>query len=149
MEMTLVLLKPDCHEKQLVGEVIGRFERSGLRICACKTFRFTPELLRIHYAHVVHLPVYPQLAAYMQSAPVIALALQGDQCVARVREMVGPTDSRKAPKGTIRGDLGEDGMQNVVHASDSVANAQIELRRFFQGDDLVVDRMAFAPANRP
>ncbi|MBM3839859.1 MAG: nucleoside-diphosphate kinase [Verrucomicrobia bacterium] len=145
MDMTLVLLKPDCSERQLVGEIIGRLERSGLRICACKTIRFTPELLRDHYAHVVHLPVYPRLATYMQSGPVIALALQGEQCVARVRAMVGPTDSRKAPKGTIRGDLGEDSMKNLVHASDSVENAQIELRRFFEEEELVVEQTELAP----
>lgn len=139
METTLVLLKPDCREKQLVGEVIGRFERSGLEICGCRTFRFTPELLGVHYAHVVHLPVYPKLAAYMLSAPVIALALKGHDCVARVRELVGPTDSTKARKGTIRGDLGEDSMRNVVHASDSVQNARIELQRFFAGSEIILD----------
>jgi nucleoside-diphosphate kinase len=146
MEMTLVLLKPDCCERQLVGEVIGRLERSGFRICACKTFRFTLELLRVHYAHVVHLPVYPRLVAYMQSGPVIALALHGEQCVARVRAMVGPTDSKNAPQGTIRGDLGEDSMRNVVHASDSVENALIELRRFFDEEELVVRSTDFAAA---
>ena len=139
MELTLVLLKPDCLQKQFVGEVFDRFERRGLRICACKMLKFTPELLRIHYAHVVHLPVYPKLAAYMQSAPVLALALRGEQSVARVRELVGPTDSTKAPKGTIRGDLGEDSMKNVVHASDSIENARIELRRFFGEHELFGD----------
>jgi nucleoside-diphosphate kinase len=136
METTLVLLKPDCHQGKHIGEVIGRFEKTGLEICGCKMLEFSLELLRIHYAHILHLPVFPKLAEYMQSTPVIALALKGEDCVGRVRGLVGPTDSTKAQKGTIRGDLGESNMKNVVHASDSKQNAEIELKRFFSEDEI-------------
>lgn len=139
MEITLVLLKPDCQQKKNVGDVINRFERHGLEICGCKMIDFSEELLKVHYAHVVDLPVFPKLASYMQSSPVIALALRGENCIARVRDLVGPTDSTKAQKGTLRGDFGEDKMKNLVHASDSTQSAEIELKRFFEDDELFVD----------
>lgn len=131
MEKTLILFKPDCVEKGLVGTVLERFERSGLHIKACKMLRCTPELLRTHYAHIVHQPFYPPLEEFMLSSPVIAMALEGDGAIAKVRAMLGPTDSRKAPKGTIRGDFGTDGRVNILHASDSPENAALEIARFF------------------
>lgn len=136
MEMTVILLKPDCCQKQLAGEVIGRFERAGLKVRACKMMRLSTELLREHYAHLTHLPFFPEIVQFMQSSPVIALALEGENCVARVREMLGPTDSTKAAKGTIRGDLGLDKMRNIAHASDSPATAAVELKRFFKDKEL-------------
>jgi nucleoside-diphosphate kinase len=131
MQKTVVLLKPDCLLKNNVGEVIGRFEKNGFKIRACKLMQLTDELLREHYAHIANLPFFPSVADFMKSSPVIAMALEGENCVARVRELLGPTDSTKAPKGTIRGDLGEDKMRNVVHASDSDEAAAAELKRFF------------------
>lgn len=131
METTFVLLKPDCMEKKLAGEVIRRFEQAGLEIRACKMFRLSTQILEEHYAHIAALPFYPEVETFMQSGPVIGLALRGDRVIDRVREMVGPTDSTQAAKGTIRGDLGKDKMRNVVHASDSVENATAELKRFF------------------
>ena len=139
MEMTVILLKPDCYRKQLAGEVIGRFEKAGLRIRACRMMRLSTELLRVHYAHLTHLPFFHEIIAFMQSSPVIALALEGENCVARVRDMLGPTDSTKAAKGTIRGDLGEDRMRNIAHASDSPETAAAELKRFFKPDELFTD----------
>ncbi len=139
MEMTVILLKPDCYRKQLAGEVIGRFEKAGLKIRACQMMRLSTELLREHYAHLTHLPFFPEILAFMQSSPVIALALEGENCVARVRDMLGPTDSTKAAKGTIRGDLGEDKMRNIAHASDSPETAATELKRFFKADELFTD----------
>ncbi len=134
--MTLILLKPDCREKQTVGEVIKRFEKSNLEICGCKMLQLTQDLLEIHYAHIATRPFFSEVTTYMQSAPVIALAIRGENCIGRVRELVGPTDSTKAPKGTIRGDMGEDNMRNVVHASDSTETAEIELKRFFQDGEV-------------
>jgi nucleoside-diphosphate kinase len=98
--------------------------------------RLTPEILREHYAHVASKPFYPEIEQFMSSLPVIVLALRGQDAVARVRDLLGPTDSRKAPKGTIRGDFGTDMMTNVVHASDSDDNARIELARFFRPGEL-------------
>jgi len=93
-------------------------------------------LLNEHYAHVAHLPFFPEIAAFMSSRPVMAMIWEGENVVQGVRDLLGPTDSTTAPKGTIRGDLGTDRMRNVVHASDSPENAQIEIERFFS-DQLV------------
>ena len=125
-------------EKRLVGTVLDRFERAGFTVIGCKMMRLPPAVLREHYAHVANLPFYPEIEAFMSSRPVIMLALQGDNIVQRVRDLLGPTDSRKAAKGTIRGDFGLEMMKNVVHASDSNENAQAELRRFFKPEELFV-----------
>lgn len=136
MQKTFVIFKPDCMEQRHVGEVLGRFESAGFTIVGCKMARLTPALLREHYAHVADKPFYPEIEQFMSSRPVIMLALQGDNIVAKVRDLLGPTDSRKAAKGTIRGDFGTEMMKNVVHASDSDENAQLELKRFFKSDEL-------------
>jgi nucleoside-diphosphate kinase len=131
MEKTLIIFKPDCMEKRHVGNVLDRFEKAGFSIVGCKMTQLTAKILREHYAHVANLPFYPEIEKFMSSRPVIVMALQGQSVVSRVRDLLGPTDSRKAPKGTIRGDFGTEMMKNVVHASDSVENARAELARFF------------------
>jgi len=136
LETTLVLLKPDCIAEKHCGEVITRFEQAGLEIIGCKMLALTEGLLAEHYAHVADRPFYPDLRAFMQKGPVIALAVAGENAVKAVRDLMGPTDSRKAEKGTIRGDFGEDAMMNVVHGSDSPENAAIELKRFFLDSEL-------------
>jgi nucleoside-diphosphate kinase len=136
MTKTLIILKPDCMAKKLAGSVVDRFEKAGFNIIGAKMIRLTPDVLREHYAHVASKPFYPEIEQFMSSRPVIVLALEGDNVVARVRDLLGPTDSRKAPKGTIRGDFGSDMMTNVVHASDSDENARIELERFFRPGEL-------------
>ena len=136
MQKTFVILKPDCIEQKHVGSVVDRFERAGFEIVGAKMVHLTPEKLREHYAHVADKPFYPEIEAFMRSRPVIMLALQGDGIVAKVRDLLGPTDSRKAAKGTIRGDYGTEMMKNVVHASDSDENAQLELARFFSAGEI-------------
>ena len=136
MEKTFIIFKPDAMEKRIVGRVLSRFETAGFAVIGCKLARLTPPLLREHYAHVADLPFYPEIEAFMSSRDVILMGLQGENIVQRVRDLLGPTDSRKAAKGTIRGDFGTDMMRNVVHASDSVANGQAELARFFQAGEL-------------
>jgi nucleoside-diphosphate kinase len=136
IETTLVLLKPDCLADRHCGDVIKRLEASGLEIVGCKMMLLEDEVLAEHYAHVADRPFYPDLKSFMQSSPVAALAWSGENAVARVRDLMGPTDSRKAPKGTIRGDFGRDTMLNVVHGSDSPENAALELKRFFADSDL-------------
>ena len=136
MEKTLIILKPDCLEKHHVGNVVDRFEKAGFSIVACKMVQLTPKILREHYSHVADKPFYPEIEKFMSSRPVIVVALQGQHVVSKVRDLLGPTDSRKAPKGTIRGDFGTEMMKNVVHASDSVANAKIELARFFEPGEI-------------
>jgi len=136
MQTTLILLKPDCLKARHVGEVIRRFEEADFRIRGIKMLEITTALLEEHYSHLLDKPFFPEIAAFMQSSPVIALALEGDDAVARVRTLLGPTDSKKAEKGTIRGDFGVDVMVNVAHASDSPENAEIELKRFFTPGEL-------------
>jgi nucleoside-diphosphate kinase len=101
-----------------------------------KMFRFEDALLREHYAHIASKPFFPEVQEFMQKTPVIAMALEGAGAVNRVRELLGPTDSKKAAKGTIRGDFGLDVMVNVAHASDSAETAAMELKRFFQPNEL-------------
>lgn len=137
LETTLILFKPDALEKRLVGQVAARFEAAALRIRGVKMFRFGDALLREHYAHIASKPFFPEVQTFMQRTPVIALALEGENAVARVRDLLGPTDSKKAAKGTIRGDFGVDVMVNVCHASDSPETAAVELKRFFQPDELL------------
>jgi nucleoside-diphosphate kinase len=146
MDTTLVLLKPDCVAGRLVGEVIKRFEADGFQIRGCKMFKASPELLKEHYAHLADKPFFPELDAFMQSTPVVALALAGDNAVERVRTIIGPTDSKKADKGTVRGDFGVDVMVNIVHASDSNENAAIELKRFFAPGELFDYEMSYVTA---
>jgi len=136
MEKTVILLKPDCYEHHLIGEVIGRFEKGGLKICGCKMMRLSEDLLQAHYVHLVDKPFFPEIVAFMQSTPVLALVLEGEGVIDRVRDMIGPTDSTQAPKGTVRGDLGEDKMRNLVHASDSPEAAAAELERFFESHEI-------------
>ena len=136
MQKTFVIFKPDCMEKRLVGTVLSRFEAAGFAIVGCKMARLTPALLREHYAHVADKPFYPEIEQFMSSRPVIMVALEGADVVQKVRDLLGPTDSRKAAKGTIRGDFGTEMMKNVVHASDSDENAKIELARFFKPEEL-------------
>ncbi len=136
METTLILLKPDCITKSHCGEVIQRFEKGGFRIRGCKMMRLGNDILREHYAHIAAKPFFHEVETFMQSSPVIAMALAADRAVEKVRALVGPTDSKKAPAGTIRGDFGVDVMVNIVHASDSLDSAKAELARFFQPGEL-------------
>jgi nucleoside-diphosphate kinase len=136
MEKTLIIFKPDCMEQRHAGNVLDRFEKAGFTIVACKMTRLTPKVLREHYAHVADKPFYPEIEKFMSSRPVIVMALHGPSIVSKVRELLGPTDSRKAPKGTIRGDFGTEMMRNVCHASDSVENAKAEVARFFEADEV-------------
>lgn len=131
MQKSLILLKPDCLEKKLVGEVISRFESKGYSITASKMIQLDNSLLQEHYSHVAHLPFFPEIASFMSSRPVMALILEGEDVISGVRDLVGPTDSTTAPAGTIRGDLGSDRMKNVIHASDSEDSAAAEIQRFF------------------
>jgi len=148
MDTTLILLKPDCIAGRKAGAVLKRFEDAGFQIRGCKMFRADPALLREHYAHIADKPFYPEVETFMQSTPVIALALAGDNAVARVRDLIGPTDSRKAAKGTVRGDFGVDMMVNIVHASDSNETAAAELKRFFQPGELFDYEMRIARSER-
>ena len=136
MQRTLILLKPDCLDKRVAGQVISRFEEKGYGIIASKMIQLDEALLKEHYAHVADLPFFPDIASFMSSRPVLALVLEADGVIQGVRDLLGPTDSTVAPAGTIRGDLGTDRMMNVVHASDSPESALVEINRFFEAEQI-------------
>lgn len=136
MEKTLVLLKPSCLERGLIGEVISRIERKGIIICGLKMIQLDENILKSHYSHLVDKPFFPDLCASMMASPVVALCLKGIDIVSVFREMTGVTNGRKAAPGTIRGDLSMSGSLNIIHASDSVENAEIEIDRFFKPEEI-------------
>ncbi|MGK0188199.1 MAG: nucleoside-diphosphate kinase [Verrucomicrobiales bacterium] len=135
-QTTLILFKTDCVKKKLCGDVLKRFESEGFTVRGIKMMNLSEEVLKEHYAHVAHLPFFPEIVEFMQAAPVVALALEGENVIGKVRDLLGPTDSTKAAAGTIRGDHGENMMVNVCHASDSEENAAAELKRFFADGEL-------------
>jgi nucleoside-diphosphate kinase len=130
METTCVLIKPDAVLAHKIGEIIARFEKAGLEITNCKMIRLERDVLAKHYAHLLEKPFYPEVEAFMQKSPVIALAVTGPEAVTAVRKLAGPTNPAKADPGTIRADFGTDVMANAVHASDSPEAAVAELARF-------------------
>ncbi len=142
MQTTLILLKPDCVAKRHVGETLRRFEAAGFQIRGCKMMRLENAVLEEHYAHIAAKPFFPEVRDFMQESPVIAVALAGENAVDAVRTLTGPTDSTKADKGTIRGDLGVNMMRNIVHASDSPETAAAEMKRFFKDGELFEYAMA-------
>ena len=139
-ETTLVLFKPDAIKKKIVGEVLSRFQTEGFAIRAIKMMTLSDEILAEHYAHIAEMPFFPSVRSFMQESPVIALALEGENAIARVRDLLGPTDSVVAPEGTIRGDYGDKSgdskMRNVCHASDSPEAAADEIKRFFKDGEV-------------
>lgn len=136
MEKTVILLKPDCMGNNQAGAVLDRFAKEGLNMIACKMMSLTEELLREHYAHHASKPFFPEIVSFMRSRPVLALILEGDNAINRVRDLLGPTDSAEAPKGTIRGDMGTGKMENIAHASDSKEAAEAEIKRFFKPEEI-------------
>ncbi len=135
-ETTLILFKPDCVQKGLIGTVLGRFEAAGFRVQGLKMMHLSQDILKEHYAHVADRPFFPEIVSFMQSTPVVALALSGENTISRVRDLLGPTDSKQAPAGTIRGDFGTDMMINMCHASDSPEAAAAEVKRFFAAGEV-------------
>jgi nucleoside-diphosphate kinase len=131
MERTLVLVKPDGVRRGLVGEVIGRLERKGLRIAALRMLVVDDDLARRHYAEHVDKPFFGDLISFITSGPVVALAAEGTEAVSVVRTLMGVTDPRKAAPGTLRGDYGLEITENIVHGSDSAPSATRELALFF------------------
>lgn len=136
MERTLVLLKPDCVQRRLMGAVIGRFENKGLNILAMKMMHVTPQLARQHYAEHVDKPFYPGLEAFITGAPVVAMVVEGLEAIAVVRAMVGATSGLQANAGTIRGDFSSSRQMNLVHASDGADAADREIGLYFDPEEI-------------
>ncbi len=136
MQKTLILLKPDCVERRLIGEIIGRLERKGLNVIAMKMLRITPAMSKQHYAEHVSKPFYPNLEDFITSSPIVAMAVEGLEVIRVVREMLGATNGLKAAPGTIRGDFSSSRQMNLVHASDSEESAIRELALYFQPNEI-------------
>ena len=136
MERTLVLIKPDGVQRGLVGEIVSRFEKKGLKMAGCKMISLDEAILREHYAHIADKPFFPGVANFMKSSPVIAMVWEGLECVEAVRLITGVTKGRTADAGTIRGDFAMSVSCNVIHTSDTVENAEKEVARFFNPDEL-------------
>ncbi len=136
MEKTLVILKPSAIERGLAGEIISRFQKKGLTIVGMKMMQLDERLLREHYAHLVERPFFPWILASMMATPVIVMCLKGNDAIRVVRLMTGATNGREALPGTIRGDFSLSGQENIVHASSSVEDAEVEIKRFFSDDEI-------------
>ena len=136
MERTLVLLKPDCVERRLMGRVIARFEDKLLNLVAMKLMRITPELARRHYAEHVQKTWYPELEAFITGGPIVAMIVEGPEAIRVVRDMTGATNGLKANPGTIRGDFSSSQQKNLVHASDGPESAQREIEIFFSKEEM-------------
>ena len=137
MEQTLVILKPSAIVRGLIGEIISRIERKGLIITGVKMMQLDEAILREHYAHLVERPFFPSIVESMTATPVIVMCLKGVDVVNVFRKMTGVTNGRDAEPGTLRGDFCMSGQANIVHASDSVENALIEISRFFKPEEIL------------
>ncbi|MFA6897114.1 MAG: nucleoside-diphosphate kinase [Patescibacteria group bacterium] len=136
MERTFIIIKPDAVQRSLLGEIIGRFERKGLKIIGLKMMQLEDVVLDEHYSHLVGKPFFPKIKEFMKSTPVVGMVLEGVDAVDAVRIIVGPTKGRAADAGSIRGDLSMSIQTNVVHASDSIENAKAEVARFFKDEEI-------------
>ena len=145
MERTLILLKPDCVQRRLMGRVIARFEDKGLNIVALKMMRVTPELAKQHYAEHVAKGWYPTLEKFITGGPVVAAIVEGLEVIRVVREMLGATSGLKAAAGTIRGDFSSSRQMNLVHASDGPEAAAREMGLYFKPDEIVSFEPTIAP----
>jgi nucleoside-diphosphate kinase len=136
MERTLILIKPDAIQRGLIGRIITRFEEKGLKLAGIKFLTLTDELLNDHYSHLVGKPFFGGIKRFMQLTPVVAVCLEGVDCVETVRRLCGITKAREAAPGTIRGDWAMSVQANLVHASDSLETARGEVARFFNDSEL-------------
>ena len=136
MERTLVLLKPDCVQRRLMGRIIARFEDKAINIVAMKLIRVTPDLAKQHYAEHVEKPFYGGLEEFITGAPVLAMVFEGLEVIRVVREMLGATNGLNAAAGTIRGDFSSSRQMNLVHASDGPEAAAREIDLYFNSDEI-------------
>lgn len=134
---TLILLKPDAVQRRLVGEIINRFERKGLKLIGLKLVAVPRELAEKHYAVHKGKPFYESLLTFLTSGPTVALVWEGREAVAVGRNLMGVTDGAKSPPGTVRGDFALSVQNNLVHGSDSAENAELEISLWFKPDELV------------
>ena len=145
MERTLILLKPDCVQRRLMGRVISRLEDKGLNFLAMKMLQVTPELARQHYAEHLDKPFYPALEEFITGSPILAAVVEGPEAIRVVREMLGATNGRHASPGTVRGDFSSSRQMNLVHASDGPEAAVREIELYFSTAEVC----SYEPTIRP
>jgi nucleoside-diphosphate kinase len=145
MERTLILLKPDCVQRRLMGRIISRFEDKGLNIIACKMMRVTPELAKKHYAEHVSKPFFPALESFITGGPIVAAVVEGLEVIRVVRELLGATSGLKAAAGTIRGDFSSSRQMNLVHASDGPEAAAREIELYFRSNEICAGDLTLTP----
>ncbi len=131
MERTYIMTKPDAYERALIGRIITRIEEKGFKITDMKMMNLDETILKEHYAHLADKPFFGEIVEYMTSGPVVGMIVEGDGVVDSMRKIMGPTDGLEAMPGTIRGDFAKNKSENLVHGSDSVENAEVEIKRFF------------------
>lgn len=136
MEKTLVILKPSCVQRALIGEIISRFEKKGLRLSGMKMMQLNDNILDVHYAHLKDKPYFQRVKNSMKASPVIVQCWSGKDAAKVVRNIIGITNGRNAAAGTIRGDFSMSFQENIVHASDSAESAELELPRFFADEEI-------------
>lgn len=137
MEKTVILIKPDGMKQRVIGQVISRFEEAGYKLVAAKLLQLNDEILNQWYEHHRDKDFFPGLVVFMKETPVLAMIWEGENVVAGAREIAGPTDPMKAPKGTIRGDFGTENPRNILHASDSPEGAQKEKSLIFTPEEIL------------
>ncbi|MEM2234312.1 MAG: nucleoside-diphosphate kinase [Desulfurococcaceae archaeon] len=138
VERTLILIKPDGVERGLIGEIISRFEKKGFRIIGLKMLKFNRELAEKFYSVHKGKEFFNELVNYIASGPVVAMVIEGESAIKVSRTIIGPTDGREAPPGTIRGDYSLSKLKNTVHASDSVDSASYEISVIFNEHELIL-----------
>jgi len=136
MEKTLIILKPSCVQRALIGEVVSRFEKKGLRLAGMKMIQLDDAILSEHYSHLKDRPFFQRVKDSMQTCPVVVQCWEGIDAARVVRSLIGVTNGRDAAAGTIRGDFSVSSQENIVHASDSADSAKIELKRFFKDEEI-------------
>jgi nucleoside-diphosphate kinase len=145
MQRTLILLKPDCVQRRLIGRVISRFEEKGLNFVAMKMMRITPELARQHYAEHIEKPWYGALEAFITGGPVVAAIVEGLDAIRVVRRMLGATSGLDATTGTIRGDFSASRQMNLVHGSDGPEAAAREMALYFDDTEICSYQPSITP----
>jgi nucleoside-diphosphate kinase len=145
MERTLILLKPDCVQRRLMGRVLARFEDKGLNIIAMKMMRVTPDLAKKHYAEHVQKDWYPVLETFITGGPIVAAVVEGLEVIRVVRDMLGATSGLKAAAGTIRGDYSSSRQMNLVHGSDGPDAAAREIALYFKPEEICANEPTLRP----
>ncbi len=135
-EKSLIIIKPDAVQRNLIGEIVGRLEKKGLKIVGMKMMNVEDAVLEEHYAHIKDKPFFPGIRDFMKASPVVVLAVAGINAISAIRLLVGPTKAWEATAGTIRGDFSLSTQSNIVHASDSIESGEVEVKRFFTNDEI-------------